>query len=68
MGSEAENIFKSFTFASEDENTDFDIVVWKYNEHCFPKLNVIHEHAGFYQRVERPGKKAETFIRALYEL
>lgn len=34
----------------------------------FPKRSVIHECACFYQRVQRSGKKAETFIRALYEL
>lgn len=32
MGSKAENVFKLFTFASENEKADFDIVMWKYTE------------------------------------
>lgn len=32
-----------------------------------PRRNVIHERACFHQRLQRPGEKAETFIRALYE-
>ncbi len=29
---------------------------------------MIHERACFYQRVQHPGEKAETFIRTLYDL
>jgi hypothetical protein len=49
MGSEAEIVFKSFIFASEDEKVDFDIVMTIYNKSFFPKRNVIHKHACFYQ-------------------
>lgn len=68
MGNEAENIFKSFTFAQEEDRNDFVIVMGKFNEYFFPRRNVIHERACFYQRVQRPGEKAECFIRALYDL
>lgn len=68
MGSEAENVFKSFTFAEEAHQNDYKIVMDKYDEYFFPKRNVIHERAIFYQRVQRTGEKAESFIRALYEL
>lgn len=68
MGSEAENIFKSFTFEEMGEEEDFDTVLAKYDEYFFPKRNVIHERACFYQRSQRPGEKAEMFIRALYEM
>ncbi|XP_033991872.1 uncharacterized protein K02A2.6-like [Trematomus bernacchii] len=68
MGNEAENIFKSFTFAEEDDGDDFAVVVGKFNEYFFPRRNVIHERACFHQRVQRPGEKAEGFIRALYDL
>ncbi|KAL3047018.1 hypothetical protein OYC64_021277 [Pagothenia borchgrevinki] len=68
MGNEAENIFKSFTFAKEDDGDDFAVVVGKFNEYFFPRRNVIHERACFHQRVQRPEEKAEGFIRALYDL
>ncbi|KAL3056877.1 hypothetical protein OYC64_007371 [Pagothenia borchgrevinki] len=51
MGNEAENIFKSFTFAEEDDGDDFAVVVGKFNEYLFPRRNVIHERACFHQRV-----------------
>lgn len=68
MGAEAENIFKSFTFAEDKEKDDIKIVLAKFDEYFFPRRNVIHERACFHQRVQRPGEKAESFIRALYEL
>uniref|UniRef100_A0AAV2KQF7 ribonuclease H n=1 Tax=Knipowitschia caucasica TaxID=637954 RepID=A0AAV2KQF7_KNICA len=68
MGPEAENIFKAFTFAEDADKEKFDVVLGKYDEYFYPKRNVIHERACFHQRVQRPGEKAEMFIRALYEL
>ncbi len=68
MGIEAENIFKSFTFTAEESADDYDTVLGKFDEYFLPKKNVIHERACFHQRVQRPGEKAECYIRALYEL
>ena len=69
MGSESENVFRSFTFAEEgDEEDNFGVVLAKFDEYFVPRRNVIHERACFHQRLQRPGEKAETFIRALYEL
>ena len=68
MGNEAENIFRSFDFTTAAHQNDFDRVLGKYDEYFVPRRNVIHERACFHQRVQRPGEKAETFIRALYEL
>jgi len=68
MGSEAENIFKSFTFTEEAHANNYKIVLEKFDGYFFPKRNVIHERAVFHQRVQRPGELAETFIRALYDL
>lgn len=68
MGSEAENIYKSFVFAEERHKTDFDIVLEKFDGYFFSRRNFIHERVRFHQRVQQPGEKAEGFIRALYEL
>ena len=43
-------------------------VLGKFDDYFVPRRNVIHERACFHLRVQRPGEKAETFIRALYEL
>lgn len=68
MGNESENIFRSFVFTTAAQQDDFDAVLGKYDEYFVPRRNVIHERACFHQRVQRPGEKAETFIRALYDL
>lgn len=68
MGNEAEHIFKSFIFNEEEDKKKFDVVLGKYEDYFFPKRNVIHERACFYQRIQCPGEKAETFIRSLYDL
>ena len=68
MGSVAENIFISFNFADGADEKKFDVVLKKYDKYFYPKRNVIHERACFHQRVQRPGEKAEMFIRALYEM
>lgn len=68
MGSESENVFRSFTFTEEGQENNFDVVLAKFDEYFVPRRNVIHERACFHQRLQRPGEKAETFIRALYEL
>ena len=68
MGNEAENIYKSFTFTEDENRNDFTTVVAKFDEYFFPRRNIIHERACFHQRVQRPGERAECFIRALYDL
>ena len=67
LGPEAENIFSLFTFA-RGEDTDHDAVLERFNTYFISKRNVIHERACLYQRAQRPGERAETFIRTLYEL
>lgn len=68
MGHEAENIFKSFTFGEAEDINSYDTVLAKYDAYFMPQKNTIHERACFYQRAQKPGEMAETFIRALYEL
>lgn len=68
MGSESENIFRSFTFTEDEHRDDYVRVLGQFDDYFVPRRNVIHERACFHLRVQRPGEKAETFIRALYEL
>ncbi len=37
MGSEAENIYKSFVFAREEQRNYFEIVLGKFNKYFFPE-------------------------------
>ena len=81
MGRQAENILKSFKFAPHcdvtelsaepnqvDPRDDYNIVLGTFDEYFVPKINIIHERAQFYQRVQQPGESVEAFVRSLHEL
>jgi hypothetical protein len=68
MGLEAENIFKSFVFANDDEKDNYKVVMAKFDSHFVPKRNIIHERTLFHRREQKQGESVEEFIRALYEL
>lgn len=65
MGSKAENVLKSFTFGADEDQDDYNTVLAKYDAYFVPKKNIIHERACFYQRVQKQGEMAESYIRAL---
>lgn len=67
-GSEAENIFKSFTFGPDEKEDDYNTVLAKYVAYFIPKKNVIHERACFHQRVQKQGEVTESCIKVLYKL
>jgi transposase InsO family protein len=68
MGSEAENILKSFVFEQEDDKKDYAIVLKKYDDYFVPKKNVIHERARFHLRGQGHGESVEAFVRNLHEI
>ena len=70
MGPEAEHVIQSFTFdATKGETeTDYGMVLEKFNAHFVPKWNVIHECGRFCQRVQLSRETVEEFVRHLYEI
>ncbi len=68
LGKEAERFLSSFTYNEEEDESVYDTVLAKFDVYFILRRNVIHERACFNQRVQRPGERSETFIRALYEL
>ena len=68
MGPEAEQLFKNFTFATEDDKQDPMKVMEKFDQHFIPKRNIIFERARFNQRSQEPGESIEGYVCALYDL
>ena len=68
MGPDAEQIFSSFTFASEEERKDPEKVMEKFDLHFIPKKNVIFERAKFNSRTQELDESVEAYVRALYVL
>ncbi|ROL43556.1 hypothetical protein DPX16_13487 [Anabarilius grahami] len=56
------------SFDAEGDDKNYELVLKKFDSYFIPKRNVIHERACFYQSVQCPGERAESFIRSLYEL
>ena len=67
MGKEGELVYKSFMLA-EGDDANFNVISTKFDEHFFPKGNITHERARFYQRNQKQGERLESFVRSRYEL
>lgn len=57
-------VFSSFVFGA-NEDTDFGVVMGKFDAYFIPKCNVIHKRACFVSRCNVPGRE---WRRALYKL
>ena len=67
MGSDAEEILKSFDLSEEDQK-DYAKVLERFESHFVKKRNVIYERAKFNQRRQQDGESVDSFITALYTL
>lgn len=65
MGDEADDIFKSFTFAKGEERK-YGKVKDKLGQHFIIKRNVIFERAKFKMGKQEPGEPVDGFIADLY--
>lgn len=68
MGFKANSIAKSFTYAPSEDKTKYSTIKGKFDAHCMPHKNVIHERYLFYTCSQKPNKTAEEFITMLYKL
>ena len=67
MGSETDNIFKTFVFAKGKDQNNYDTVFAKFEGYFVPTVNIIHKRAKFHSRTHQ-GENVELLNRALYEL
>lgn len=65
MGDDADDIVKSFTFASGDVKK-YAKVKEKFDQHIIMKKNVIFERAKFNRRKQEPSEPVDAFITDLY--
>ena len=56
MGSQAQNMFASFTFGDAADTNKYNVVLGKFDPHFIPKKNIIHERAKFGQPVQKTGE------------
>ena len=59
MGLQSENIFKSFVFTEDEDPTEYDQVMAKFDSYFIPKRNVIHERAKFHMRTQGQGESLD---------
>lgn len=67
LGSEVEQIVKTFVYASAREVNKYEAEEEKVDSYFVPKVNIIHERARFHQRVQKHRESAEECIRSLRE-
>ena len=61
MGDVADDILSSFSLSEEDK-TEYDVVVEKFEAHFVKKRNVIFEQPKFNQRRQEEGKPVDDFV------
>ena len=67
MGSEGEDILKSFSLSAEDAKK-YDAVTKRFEGHFVKRRNTIYERARFNLRRQQPEESVDSFITALYTL
>ncbi len=80
MGRESEKIFQTFNFVEitvgqgedarqiQENDTDFDTVVRKFDAYFIVKRNIIHERTKFQERKQAESETIEEFYRSLRAL
>lgn len=57
LGPEAEHIIKTFVYADEGDENEYEVVLEKKLDKYFvPKVHVIHERARFHQQAQKHGE------------
>ena len=67
MGSEAENIYKSFKFDPADDGNKYTPVINKFDAYFNPKKNTVHERAIFNTLSQSANENVETYLCRLYK-
>ena len=57
-------VYNTFSF-TEEEDSDFDSVMLKFNGYCNPKKNETHERYVFHSRTQLKGEPIEQFVTDL---
>ena len=68
LGSQAEQIVRTFTYNEDGDENKYDVVLDLLDKYFVPKVNLVHERAKFYQRAQQHGESMEEYIRVLHEL
>ena len=68
MGDSADDVLKTLTFDSPEDQEKYDKVKEKFDSYFTVRCNVIYERAKFNQRKQQQDESAESFITSLYNL
>ena len=68
LGSDGLDIFDGFTFESDTDKDDIDIVIKKLEEYCIGQKNEIFERYNFNVRVQQEGESVDAYFTALRTL
>lgn len=68
IGTEGQEAYETFTFAEDEDQEDFDVVLRKFESFYIPKTNIICERYGFFTRNQEPGETIDHYVMALRKL
>lgn len=61
-------LYSNFTFQSEEERNNYDVVIKKFEEHCNPKKNVTASRYKFLTARQKDGETVDEFVNRLQTL
>ena len=64
-GVEAQEIHETFTFANDEEKTDYKIILKKFADYCRPRKNVVFERFRFNNRDQSEDEPVDKWVKDL---
>ena len=68
VGDEAVEVYNTFKFDKKGDETDFDIVIQKFEGYCVVKKNVVYERHKFFKCTRHEGQTLDTYLTNLKTL
>lgn len=61
-------IYNTFTFDNNDDNTKFNIIIGKFNAYCSPQKNITFQHHKFFKCCLKESQSFDQFVSELKKL
>ena len=68
IGKEANKVFKTFVWGSEDDSKKIDLVIKQFEEYCIPRQNVTYERFHLFTRDQGPTETVDQYMMELHRI
>lgn len=65
MGFDAVEIHETFTYGTDEDKTDIEVVLRKFDDYCIPRENSVYERYKFWSRDQKEGESIDQWVTDL---